>query len=70
MDLGEWDTAKDEGPLREQNRMTLSDPRDKGGVIGAFCEFVGDIHNAIAMYGLPYRQESENRYSYTGGTSS
>ncbi|MGC8035459.1 hypothetical protein ACP3WA_25345, partial [Salmonella enterica] len=37
MDLGEWDTAKDEGPLREQNRMTLSDPRDKGGVIGAFC---------------------------------
>lgn len=70
LDLTEWDTAKDEGALRQQNRMTLKDPREKGGVIGAFCEFVGDIHGAIEMYGLPYRQESQDRYSFTGGSSS
>lgn len=70
MDLTEWDTAKDEGALREQNRMTLSDPREKKGVIGAFCSFVGDIHTAIEMYGLPYKRESGDRYSFVGGSSS
>lgn len=70
LDITEWDSAKDEGALRQQNRMTLKDPREKEGVIGAFCQFVGDIPNAIDMYGLPYKQESQDRFSYTGGTSS
>lgn len=68
--IAEWDAGKDEGALRKQNNMTLIDPRDKKGVIGAFCNYVGDIHNAIAMYDLPYRQESDDRYSFTGGSSS
>lgn len=66
----EWDSARDEKALKVQNSMTLVDPRTKAGLIGAFCEYVGDLHKAITLYNLPYEQTGEDRYSYTGGSSS
>lgn len=64
-----WDKAREEGALRSQNNMTLNDPREKSGLIGQFCRFVGDIHGAITMYSLPYVGSGGDRYSYTNGTS-
>lgn len=68
-DQREWARASDEGAIASSIEMQLGDPRDKAGIVGQFCTFVGDIHNAIAMFNLPYERESEMRYSYTGGES-
>lgn len=68
-DVAFWDSAVGEGALRQQNRMTLSDPREKNGLIGIFCRYVGDVQTAIEQYGLPYKRETETRYSFTGGSS-
>lgn len=69
-DQKSWDAAADEGALRKQNNMRLQDPREKAGIVGAFCDYMGDIHAAIAAYDLPYKQESSDRYTYEGGDSS
>lgn len=68
-DQREWARAKGEGAIASSIEMQLGDPREKTGIVGQFCSFVGDIHNAIAMFSLPYERESEMRYSYTGGES-
>lgn len=68
-DQKEWARASDEGAIASSIEMQLGDPRDKAGIVGQFCSFVGDIHNAITMFELPYERESEMRYSYTGGES-
>lgn len=69
LDIAEWKTAKDEGAMHVSSEMQLGDPREKAGLVGAFCKWVESVPNAIEMFGLPYQHEHEDRYSYTLGES-
>lgn len=64
-----WDAAKDEGVIGATAEMQLADPRLKDGLVGQFCSFVGNIANAIEMFGLPYEHEEGDRWTYTRGES-
>lgn len=69
LDTLEWKTAKDEGALHVSAHMQLGDPREKAGLVGAFCRWIGDVPNAIEQFDLPYKHEHQDRYSYTLGES-
>jgi P4 family phage/plasmid primase-like protien len=49
------------------NEGTAQDPREKPGVVGAFCRAFS-ISAAIEEFGLPYAPSSEGRYTYTSGS--
>lgn len=57
--------------VRKSIKSKQSDPRQKTGIVGAFCK-VYDIYEAIRVY-LPDVYEitdEKDRYTYTGGTTS
>lgn len=66
----EWPQSARETKELKAKHDTLADPREKPGLIGAFCKTY-DIHEAIATF-LPdrYEQVADNRYTYVDGTTS
>lgn len=69
-DTSQWHRSSRETKNFEKKLSTLGDPKKKGGKIGAFCR-VYDIHDAIETFlSDVYKRESENRYTYTQGSSS
>lgn len=72
----EW-PGLNEGAMRAQRRRHVTgtltdgrvkDPTQKTGWVGAFCRCFS-IGQAIAEFGLPYREAGMNRYTYTGGST-
>jgi putative DNA primase/helicase len=66
----EWPQSSRETKKLTEAQKTQQDPRDKKGVIGAFCRTY-DIHDAIAMFLADrYEQVADNRYTFAEGTTS
>lgn len=70
-DASRWPVAKTETVARARTLKKLGDPREKPGLIGAFCRAY-TITEAIEKF-LPgvYAKvdNAENRYTYTGGST-
>ena len=73
MDTTLWPAAKDEAEVVHRELKELGDPREKPGLVGAFCRAY-DVEEAIAEF-LPHIYERcdtnsrEPRYTYTGGST-
>ena len=70
-DSSEWPVSDREGTIVQQAIKKQGDPLEKTGVVGAFCRTF-TIHEAIDTF-LPdiYTAcDIENRYTYTGGSTS
>lgn len=66
----EWPQSSRETKDLRDKQATLQDPRNKAGLIGAFCRSY-DIHDAIAVFlSDRYEQVADNRYTYVDGTTS
>ena len=70
-DASRWPVAKSETVARVKTAKKLGDPREKPGLIGAFCRAY-TIEEAIAAF-LPEAYTkvdgAENRYTYAGGST-
>ena len=66
----EWPQSSRETKELKDRKDKLQDPREKKGIIGAFCRAY-DIHEAIATF-IPerYEQVTTDRYTYIDGTTS
>lgn len=68
-----WPHSKDEADVVRKEMKELGDPREKAGLIGAFCRTY-DVEDAIAEF-IPDVYEPcdthsrEPRYTYTGGST-
>lgn len=65
----EWPQAPGEAQHFNRNHKRQQCPREKGGLVGAFCR-VYDVPGAMEAF-LPgtYGPCGENRYTYTGGST-
>lgn len=71
-DASRWPVAKTETVARARTLKKLGDPREKPGLIGAFCRAY-TITEAIEKFlpGVYTKVDSaENRYTFTGGSTS
>jgi putative DNA primase/helicase len=68
-DVSQWPTCPGEDKARQHAGATKQDPRDRDGVLGAFCRAY-DIEAAMDAF-LPgvYVPAGEGRYTYTGGST-
>ena len=68
-----WPTSKDEADIVHRELKELGDPREKPGLVGAFCRCY-DVEDAIAEF-IPDVYEKcdthsrEPRYTYAGGST-
>ena len=73
MDTTLWPAAKDEADVVHRELTELGDPREKQGLVGAFCRAY-DVEEAIAEF-LPHVYERcdthsrEPRYTFIGGST-
>lgn len=69
-DIASWPKSSRHPEKRPYAGEKAEDPRNKKGIIGAFCR-VYDIHSAILEF-IPelYAPTSHGRYTYTGSTTS
>lgn len=69
-DRSQWPVSSRERKLRQDRASKQGDPREKPGIVGAFCR-VYDVPGAIEAF-LPgiYTPCGEGRYTFTGGTTS
>lgn len=66
-DRKEWPHRQDADGTYHPGELP-QDPREKPGIIGAFCRAFS-IPEAIEKFGLPYtKTETEDRWTYTGGS--
>lgn len=73
-DASQWPTSSRTRQVITREIRKAGDPRDKGGLIGAFCRTY-DIHAAISTFlSDVYRPEEDGkargRYTYAGGSTS
>lgn len=69
-DMSLWPTSTREGTLVRSTGESAGDPRDKPGMVGAFCRSF-DIHEVMARWlGGHYERHSETRYTYLAGSTS
>ena len=70
-DASQWPTAEGEKAVRKQALAKQQDPTTKDGVIGAFCRTY-TIREAMEAFlpGIYTQAQSEDRYTYTGGSTS
>lgn len=68
-DQVEWPCSNRYTKRIHERKSRAEDPREKSGLIGAFCR-VYDIHSAIAEF-IPdsYIESSNDRYTFTGSKS-
>ena len=68
-DVSQWPVSSRQTAKLEKRRQQQGDPTTKGGIVGAFCR-VYDVPRAIEAF-LPdvYTPATENRYTYSGGSS-
>jgi predicted P-loop ATPase len=70
LDTSEWPLSDREGEIVLAGIKKAGDPFEKGGVIEAWCRTY-DIHAALEMTGEYIKcGKDDNRYTYTGGTTS
>lgn len=69
-DSSEWPTAEAHHQKIKTAAQKQEDPENKKGIVGAFCRTY-TIQEAISKF-LPdvYREEGDDRYTYTNGTTS
>lgn len=68
-DISAWPQHPSEKESHRKQAAKQGDPRDKDGIIGAFCRAF-DIHAAIDEFGLDYEPTvSDDRYTYLKGSS-
>jgi putative DNA primase/helicase len=69
-DSENWPIANGERQVQNNRFVEAGDPLKKTGVVGCFCRSFG-INEAIeAFLGDVYRRETNNRYTFIGGSSS
>lgn len=70
-DVSQWPTAEGEKAVKKQALAKQQDPTVKEGVVGAFCRTY-TIREAMETFlpGLYTQAQSEDRYTYTGGSTS
>lgn len=69
-DMSQWPVSSRATAARQKRAEKQGDPREKPGIVGAFCR-VYDVPGAISAFlGDVYAPCGENRYTYTGGTTS
>lgn len=70
-DVTQWPTAEGEKALSKRTLAKQQDPTTKAGVVGAFCRSY-TIREAMEKFipGMYTQAQSEDRYTYTGGTTS
>lgn len=69
-DMREWPVSSRTAVQRHRRAEKQADPRDKAGVVGAFCR-VYDVPAAIDTFlSDVYEPSDEGRYTYRGGTTS
>ncbi len=69
-DIAEWPRAERHDVQIYEKKDKAQDPREKTGLIGAFCR-VYDVHSAISEFiSDAYKESGRDRYTYTGSTMS
>ena len=70
-DASQWPTAEGEKAVQKRLIAKQQDPTTKDGVVGAFCRTY-TIREAMAQFipGMYTQAQTEDRYTYTGGTTS
>ena len=70
-DASQWPTAEGEKAVEKRMLAKQQDPTSKAGIVGAFCRTY-TIREAMEKFipGMYTQAQSEDRYTYTGGTTS
>ena len=70
-DASQWPTVEGEKALQKRLIAKQQDPTTKAGVVGAFCRTY-TIREAMEKFipGMYTQAQSEDRYTYTGGSTS
>lgn len=69
-DISSWPRLSTEEPALERESRKLGDPKEKEGVVGAFCRAY-NVEDAIAEFlGNVYEKDLTGRYTYLDGSSS
>lgn len=70
-DVSQWPTAKGEKAIEKKMFNRQQDPTTKNGIVGAFCRTY-TIREAMEKFipGAYTQAQNEDRYTYTGGTTS
>ena len=70
-DASQWPTAEGEKAVAKRALAKQQDPTAKAGVVGAFCRTY-TIREAMEAFipGMYTQAQSDDRYTYTGGTTS
>lgn len=69
-DVTEWPVSIRAGELEKHQKTKLGDPKEKGGIIGAFCKAY-TISAAIDKFlsGIYVKGRGDDRYTYTAGST-
>ena len=70
-DAAQWPTAEGEKAIQKRMIAKQEDPTTKNGIVGAFCRTY-TIREAMEAFipGIYTQAQSDDRYTYTGGTTS
>jgi len=69
-DTTQWHQSSRKNETFSKGLNKLGDPKEKKGIVGAFCRVFSISETIVEFLNDVYKKESENRYTFIGGSSS